>query len=92
MIKVTTKPGEVELSIDRIIEVDYSILIIIEMTLGEEMLEKCKIIEVRIIEVDVETTTEMTILEKAEVGPWKDNIQVTLEGMIEAVAEQDQFQ
>ena len=38
------------------------------MTLGEETLERCKIIEVRIIEVDIETTMEMTIMEELEVG------------------------
>ena len=89
---------------DRIIEQDCSILTVIEMTLVEEILEKCKIIEVRIIEVDIETTaeitieitvetiTETTILEEIEVCPGKDNTHVTLEGMIEAVADPDQVQ
>ena len=79
---------------------------IIEMTLGEEIIERCKAIEVRIIEVDVETfietiiethtettiemTIEMTILEEVEVGLEKDNTHVTLEGMTEAVLDQDQ--
>ena len=42
--------------------------------------------------MDVETTIEMTVLEELEVGPGKDNIQVTLEGMIEAVIDHDQVQ
>ena len=54
-------------------------LIIIEMTLGEEILGKHKNTEFIIIEVDVEVTTEMTILEEVEVGLGKDNIQVILE-------------
>ena len=80
----------VELGMDRIIEEDCSMLIIIEMTLGEEILGKHKIIEVSIIEVDVETTIEMITLEEVEVGPGKDNIQVTLEGMMEAVTDEVQ--
>ena len=32
-----------------------------EMTLGEETIGRCKVIEVRIIEVDVETITEVAI-------------------------------
>ena len=65
---------------DRNIKEDCSILTIIEMTLGEGILGKCKIIEVRIIEVDVETTIEMKIMEEVEVGLGKDSIWVTLEG------------
>ena len=59
---------------DRIIEEACSMLIIIEMTLEEKIVEKCKIIEVRIIEVDIETTIEMTILEEVEIGLEKDSI------------------
>ena len=53
------------------------------MTLKETILEECKIIQVKILEVDIEVIIEMTTLE--EVGLGKDNIQVILEGMIEAV-------
>ena len=67
---------EVELCMGRIIEGDHNMLIIIEVTLGEEILGKCKIIEVSITEVDVETTTEMTVLEEVEIGLGKDNTPV----------------
>ena len=60
------------------------------MTLGEEILGKSKIIEVSCIEVNIYATIEMTILEEVEVGPGKDSTQVTLEGMIKAVVDQDQ--
>ena len=49
-----------ELSIDRIIEEGHNMLIIIELTLGEEILGKYKIIVVSIIEVDIEAIIEMT--------------------------------
>ena len=97
-----------EVIMDRIIEEDCSILIVMEMTLGEETLGRCKIIEVRVIEVDVKTiigtiteittqtmlgtTIEMTIMEEVEVGLEKDSTHVILEGMIEAVADLDQVQ
>ena len=70
-MKVITRPdtdltvviGEchlaVELVMNRIIEEDPSRLIIIEMTIGEEIFGRSKIIEVRIMEVDIETTIEM---------------------------------
>ena len=70
-----------------------------EMTLGEEITGRHKIIEVRIIGVDIETITEtcigtiiettieLTTLEEAEVGLEKDITLVTLEGMMEVVAE-----
>ena len=86
--------------IDRIMEEDCCILTVIEMTLGEDILEKCKIIVVRVIEVDVETIaettieiiTETTIVEEVEVGLEKNCIWVILEGMIKAVADLDQVQ
>ena len=43
----------VELSVERIIEEGCNILTIIEMTIGEEILEECKIIEVKILAVDI---------------------------------------
>ena len=76
---------------DRIIEDGCNTLIIIEMTLVEEILGKCKIIEVSIIQVDIEAITETTTLEEVEVGLGKDSIQVILEGMIKGVVvDQDQ--
>ena len=67
------------------------LLTIIQMILGEEILEKHKIIEVKILEVDIEVITEMKILKEVEIGLEKDNIQVILEGMIKAVVvDQDQ--
>ena len=65
---------------------------IIEVTLGEEILEGCRIIEVRISEVDIEVTLEMTILEDVEVGLEKDSTQITSEEMREAVVDLDQVQ
>ena len=55
------------------------------MTLGEKILEECKIIEVKILEVDIEIIIEMTTLEQVEVGLGKDNIQIILERMTVAV-------
>ena len=71
---------------DRIIEKCHNMLITIEMTSGEEILEGHKIIEVKILEVDIVVVIEMTILEEVGVGLRKDNIQVILDRMIEAVA------
>ena len=69
-----------------IVEEGGSMLIPIEMILEETILEECRIIEVRILEVVIEVIIEMTTLEEVEVGLEKDNIQVILEGMAEAVA------
>ena len=41
------------------------------MTLGETILEKCRIIEVKILEVDIEVIIEMITLEEVEVDPWE---------------------
>ena len=71
---------------DRILEEGHNMLIPIEMFLGEKILEKHKIIDVRILEVDVEVITEMITLKEVGVGLGKHNIQVILEGMTEAVA------
>ena len=75
---------EIEVSMDRIMEEGCNMLILIQMTLGEEILEEHKIIEVRILEVNIEVIIEMRT--EVEVGLGKDNIQVILEGMTEAVA------
>ena len=83
---------EVELSIDKTIEEGCSMMKIIEVTLGEEILEECKIIEVRILEVDIEETLGMTTLIEVEVGLEKDNTWVTLGQVREAVVDLDQVQ
>ena len=84
---------EIELSMYRIIEEGHNMLRIIEMTLEEEISEECRITEVRILEVYIEVTIEMTIMEEVEVSLGKDNNQVILEGMIEVVVVgQDQVQ
>ena len=62
------------------------------MTLEETIFEKCKITEVKILEVDIEGIIEMTTLKEVEIGLGKDNIQVILEGMIEVVVDQNQVQ
>ena len=68
MIKIDIKIGidqtvvirechtEVELSMDKILEEDHSMITIIEVILGKAILEPHKIIEVRILEVDIEVT------------------------------------
>ena len=62
------------------------------MTLGEKILQECKITEVKILEVVTEVTIEMRTLEEVEVGLQKDSIEVVLEEMIKAVVDQDQVQ
>ena len=52
---------EKELCMDKTIEEGHSMIKITEVILREEILEECKIIEVRILEVDIEATLEMTI-------------------------------
>ena len=58
---------EVEVSMDRIIEEGHNMLIIIEMFLGEEILEEYKIIEVKTLKADIEVIIEMITLEEVEV-------------------------
>ena len=83
---------QVELSMDRIIEEGHNMLTIIEVTLEEEILEECKIIEVKILEVDIEVTIEIKISEEGEVDLEKDSIQIILERIIKVVVDQDQVQ
>ena len=84
---------ELKLSMDRIIEESHNMLTVLEMTLGEDISEECKIIEVKILEMDIEVTIERKTLEEVEVGLGKDNIRVILEGLIkEVVVDQDQGQ
>ena len=83
----------VEVSLDRITGEDHNMSIHIEITLGKTISEKHKIIEVKILEVDIEVIIETTTSEKVELGVGKDNIQVILAEMIEAVVVgQDQVQ
>ena len=77
---------------DKTIEEDHSMIKNTEVTLGEEIIEKCKIIEVRILEVDKELMLKTTTLEEIEVGLEKDSTQVILEEMREAVIGSDQDQ
>ena len=70
---------------DKIIGKDHFMSTIIEITLEETILEKHKITEVKILEVDIEGITEMITLEEVEVGLGTDNIQIILEGMTEVV-------
>ena len=69
----------------------HTIIKIIEVILGKEILEGHKIIEVRILEVDTEVTFEMTTLVEVEVGLDIDSNHVTSEDVREAV-DQDQVQ
>ena len=55
------------------------------MTLGEKILEDHKIMEAKILEVDIQVIIETRTLEVVEVGLGKDNIQVILEGVTEPV-------
>ena len=64
---------------------------ITEVILGKDILEKYKIKDVKILEMDIEVALGTTILEDIAVGLEKDSIQVTLGGMIEATVDQDQF-
>ena len=65
---------EVELSIDKTIEEGCSMIKIIEVILGDEILDKCRIIEDRISDVCIEVTLEMITLGEVEVGLEKDSI------------------
>ena len=83
----------VEFSMDRIIEEGHNMLTFIEMTLGKETLKKCKNYRGQNQRCDIEVILEMMTLEEVEVDLEKDNIQVILVVMIEAVVvDQDQVQ
>ena len=64
----------------------------IGITTGKEILEKLKIIEVKILELDVEVAIEMRTLEELEVCLEIESIQVILEEMIRSVVDLDQIQ
>ena len=80
---------EVGLSTDKIIEKGHSMITIIEVILKGEILEECKIIEVKCLEMDIEVASGMVILGEVEVGVEKDNSQANLGGVIGAVVGQD---
>ena len=84
--------GECCIKIELSIEEGCSMIKIIEVILGMETLEECKIMEVRILEVDIEVILGVIILQEVEVGLEKDSIQVTLGEMIEAAIDQDLVQ
>ena len=86
IVEISEHHSEVEDSMDRTIEEGCNMLIPIEMNLGEKILEEHKIIEVKILGVDIEVIIETKNLEEVEAGLWKDNIQVILEEMTKAVA------
>ena len=104
MIRIDTKIGidqtvaigechlEVELSMDKIFEEGCSMIKIIEVILGKAILEECKIIEFKILEVGIEVTLGTLTLEEVEVGIEKDSTQATLGEMREAAVDQDQVQ
>ena len=75
---------------NRIVEEGCNMLTIIEMTLREKILDEYRIIEVKILEVHVEVTMKIKILEEVEVGLEKDSIEVILEETFKAVVDQDQ--
>ena len=81
---------EVEFSINKTIEEGHSMIKIIEVVLGEEILEEYRITEVRILEVDIEVTLEMITLGEVELGLEKDSIQVVIEEMNKVVVGPDQ--
>ena len=74
IVEIEGYHSEVEVSTDRIIGEDHIMWIIIEMTLEQTILEECKIIEVKILGVDIEGIIEMTTLEELEVGLGENNI------------------
>ena len=74
---------EVNINMEKAIEEDHVTLIITEMILDESTLEKHKIIEDKIKDVDTEGNIEIIILKEAEVGI--DGTQIILEGMIKSV-------
>ena len=65
---------EVEVNMNKIIEEDHVTLIIIEMTIGQMLLEICIMIEAKMLEVDTEGIIEMITLEEVGVGLWTENM------------------
>ena len=90
-VKIRECHIKVELSMHKTIEEGHSMIKIIEVTLGKEILEVHKLTEVRILEVDTIVVLEMIVLEEVEVGLGKGSIQVILEEMIDAAVDLDQY-
>ena len=65
---------EIDLSIERIIVEGCNMITIIEVTLGEEILGGCKIIEAKLLDLDIDINIKMEILEEVDVGLEKDSI------------------
>ena len=80
---------EVELRMEKIIDEGHSMIKITEVISAREILEECKITQVRNFEVDLKVTLRVTILEEVVVVIEKDIIQIMLGGMIEAAVGQD---
>ena len=59
MVEIGEHHSEVEVSTDRFIEEGHSMLIPIGIILGEKILEECRIIEVKILDVDIVVILEM---------------------------------
>ena len=76
---------EVEASMDRIIEENHVMSIIIEMTIEETILEIHNIKEVKFIEVDTEGIEKTTILEEVDAGLGIASIHIISEGITETV-------
>ena len=90
IVEIEEHQAEVEVSMDKSIEEDCIMSIILKITIEDTILEICKIREVKILEVDTEGIIEMIILEEVEVGLGTDNIQIISEGMTEVAGGVDQ--
>ena len=58
IVEIGEHQADVEVSMDKIIEEDCIMSLIIEMTIGETILEMCKITEVKISEIDADRITQ----------------------------------
>ena len=81
---------KIDIRTDKTIQEGHSMITITEVILGEEILEECQIIEVRILEVDIELTLDRITLEDVVVGLEEDSIQVVIEQMSKVVVGLDQ--
>ena len=68
IMEIEEHQAEVEVNMGKIIEEDHIMSIIIEIATEETILEICKIIEVKILDVDTERIIEIIILEEVGVG------------------------
>ena len=86
IVKIVEYHLVVEYNMDRMTETDQGIIKIIEVISEEEILggicNQIRILEVRIIVVDIEGIIEMIIMKEVEVGLGIGNIQIIPEGMI----------